>query len=291
MKLFLLLLSINIFYVSSLPIDNILDEGNIDNILDNNNLLELNDTVKNKNYDLILNYLDSIRNTIQEDYNKLQKNIVLSKDEKDRKESNLKILQDSVENISKKLTNLKYEYSNLTSKVDISENDKQLLLDSIKTQSQVIDKQIEGLSVLYQEAHKFKNYKEHSLIIKTIDSLKKSIIKKSEELKNHYQRLLKSLELDIKNNRNKMVNINDEYNLLNKTFLNDNKMYENMVNEYKNFIDKYNTELTRNRDISNSFEKDIELINNIHKFLKNYDPTQLYTCNKKLENLQKKCKI
>ena len=88
-----------------------------------------------------------------------------------------------------------------------------------------------------------------------------------------------------------MVNINDEYNLLNKTYLNDNKMYENMVNEYKNFIDKYNTELTRNRDISNSFEKDIELINNIHKFLKNYDPTQLDTCNKRLENLQKKCKV
>jgi hypothetical protein len=180
-----------------------------------------------------------------------------------------------VDNLVKSLNIANQHYGNLTNEKNNKLSEKIKILNSIKVQKIIIKQELDSVTKFYSESTKFKSYQEYTAINKEIDDLKFSIAKESSDIQKKYIDLLKKIKLDIKDKESKISIVKEDVRNINQNVVDSVKNYNETKKSFEDFLIKYNNNLKNRKVINNNFKNELNMLNNVLKFLKNTNPSQM----------------
>ena len=252
----LLCLSFVISPIMTISIDNGVNKVNMGNVGN-----------KRQSYDKILKYVDTMKQQVineEDDFNKIYNSQRIEHDEQKKQ----------LEQSSISLSNIKKEVDASLKRLDLLNKEKDSKLDeksnikkSLIVQKNVIKEELDNIERMYKEADKVKHYSDYKDIIKEINDLKMVIAKESKDITIKYRLLLSKLKNTIDTKTDEISMTLKTQKRLDALYSNENDNHKHIIKSYEIFMNNYKKQISKNKDVKKSFEEELQLLNDVYKFL------------------------
>ena len=222
---------------------------------------------KGQSYDKILKYVDTMKQQVineENDFNKIYNSQRIEHDEQKKQLEQSSIL----------LSNIKKEVDASLKRLDLLNKEKDSKLDeksnikkSLIVQKNVIKEELDNIERMYKEADKVKHYSDYKDIIKEINDLKMVIAKESKDITIKYRLLLSKLKNTIDTKTDEISMTLKTQKRLDALYSNENDNHKHIIKSYEIFMNNYKKQISKNKDVKKSFEEELQLLNDVYKFL------------------------
>ena len=220
-----------------------------------------------QSYSKILKYVDTMKSQVLKDQVSFLKIYDSQRIEHKQEKNQLLQSSQSLNNIKKEVDLSLKRLDALNKDRNSKINEKENIAKSLLAQQKVIKEELFNIERMYKEADNVKHYPDYKDIIKEINDLKSASAKESTDVTDKYKLLLSKIQDNIASKNDEISMTGKTQKSLDALYSTENLKYSNLVKSYTLFMTNYKKIISKNKDISKSFKEELELLNDVYKFI------------------------